>query len=288
MKDKKQRDKMATGNSGTYKYLRLLVIPVIAFILILVIVIADKSPKTEIPDGETVDLLADSSFEETSEEQAGSADNFVLSKNEIPEISALMERYCQAKADCDAETMYELYGKTDTEGIEELRSKMQWRAKYIESFQNITSYTIPGLDENSYLVYVSADIKFHVTDTLAPNLMWCYVTKNQSGTFIIVENVPREVLVYVAQAEKSEGVRLLAQQINARLEEAAASDSKLASAYGMQRKGAPAPGDETTAAMGLETTAGESRESEENPEESSSFVNEASMEDGTVEETSAS
>ncbi len=261
MRNRKPWEKGTMGGFRAQRYLRLLAIPVIVFILILVIVIVDRSPKSKEADatGSTAvessdDLAPDPSG---STEPAQPQDPFELKKDEIPEISALMESYCQAKADCDAETMYALYGKTDMSDVEELRQKMQWRAKYIESFQNVTCYTIPGLDANSYLVYVSTDIKFRVTDTLAPNLMWCYVTKDQDGKFIIMEHVPKDVLSYVAQAEQSEGVRLLAAQVNARLEEAAASDTKLASAYGMLKKGAPAPGDETTAAMSLETSAPE-------------------------------
>lgn len=269
MRNRKPREKATFGGFDTGKYLRLLAIPIIVVILVLVIVIVDKSPKSKTADakGNTTEVSAENESETGTGEQTETqpADPFALKKDEIPEINALMESYCKAKTDCDAETMYELYGKTDTSGIEELREKMQWRAKYIESFQNITCYTIPGLEADSYLVYVSADIKFRVTDTLAPNLMWCYVTKNQDGRFIIQENVSKEVLSFVAQAEKSEGVRLLAAQINARLEEAAASDTKLASAYGMLKKGAAAPGEETTAAMSLETTAAKS--TDESPAE---------------------
>lgn len=286
MRNRRPRDKRTMGGFDAQRYLRLLAIPVIVVILILVIVIVDRSPKSKEADvkGKTTEVTAEGDAQAGSDGQAETEpeEPFTLKKSEIPEINALMESYCRAKAECDAETMYELFGKTDTAGMEELREKMQWRAKYIESFQNITCYTMPGLDENSYLVYVSADIKFRVTDTLAPNLMWCYVTKNQDGKFIISENVSKDVLSYVAQAEQSEGVRLLAAQINARLEEAAASDTKLASAYGMLRKGAPAPGEETTAAMSLETTAADSSENAEDGAGSSE--GEGSLEGGTSNE----
>lgn len=267
MRNRKPRDKMVGGGFDAQRYLRLLAIPVIVVILILVIVIVDRSPKSKEADadGKTAEAATESSAlaESDVQQETEPKDPFALKENEIPEINALMEAYCQAKASCDAETMYELYGKTDTSDIEELQKRMQWRAKYIESFQNIVCYTIPGLDSDAYLVYVSTDIKFRVTDTLAPNLMWCYVTKNQDGKFTIQEKVSKDVLAYVAQAEQSEGVRLLAAQTNERLEEAAASDTKLASAYGMLKEGVAAPGEETTAAMSLETTAAYSSEDSE-------------------------
>lgn len=299
MRDRKPGFKRALGESDAQRYLRLLAIPIIVVILILVIVIVDKSPKSKEADadGSTADTAAVASMTGTdgaegqeagteSQTEAQAEDPFALSRNEIPEINALMEAYCKAKADCDAETMYELYGKTDTSDIETLRARMQWRAKYIESFQNIVCYTIPGLEDGSYLVYVSTDIKFRVTDTLAPNLMWCYVTKNQDGNYIIQENVSKDVLTFVAQAEQSEGVRTLAAQVNARLEEAVNSDTKLASAYGMLREDVAAPGEETTAAMSLETTAAET--SEETSEGEGVSEGETSLEGQTAQEEEAS
>ena len=307
MRDRRPGLKRASGGSDAQRYLRLLAVPIIVVILVLVIVIVDKSPKSEEADavGSAAETAAQADTADTadgpgdgaetaegSEGQAEPAqeDRFALSRDEIPEINSLMEAYCQAKADCDAETMYQLYGKTDTSDLENLRTRMQWRAKYIESFQNIVCYTIPGLEDGSYLVYVSTDIKFRVTDTLAPNLMWCYVVRDPEGNFIIQENVSKDVLTFVAQAEQSEGVRTLAAQVNARLKEAVESDTKLASAYGMLREDVAAPGEETTAAMSLETTAAETTDETEAAEAGgSSLEGQVSQEGETAQaETEAS
>ncbi|MFR5602310.1 MAG: hypothetical protein ACLTKI_08210 [Lachnospiraceae bacterium] len=262
MGSRKRPDKGGMSQEQLRRYLALMTIPVIVIILILVIVLADGPAKQH----ETMEVTVPTESQAVDETDSVEADNneyinnfetYGLQKNEIPEINALMEAYCQAKSSCDAETMYQLYRKTDTSDIEEKRAQMELRSKYIESFQNINCYTTQGLDENSYVVYVNADIKFRVTDTLAPNLMWCYVTKDANGEFYIVENPSQEVLDYVARVEQTEDVRLLVAQVNAKLEEAAASDTRLASAYGVLKAGAP-ESEETESSENAETAASES------------------------------
>lgn len=289
---RRRRENMPLGGFDLQRAVRLLAIPFIVIILIFVIVIMDKSPKAEEADADpsvseiSTDIEGDSGSSAEDGGQAGSSDSEnqdqdaengdELKKDAIPEINALMEEYCAAKVSCDAETMYRLYGKTDMTGVEELQEKMQWRAKYIDSFQNIVCYTAPGLDENSYVVYVRTDIKFRVTDTLAPNLMWCYVTKDESGNFYIVEDVSDEILKYVAQIEQTESVRLLAAQMNIELEEAVASDTKLASAYGMLRDGS----DETEENLLQPATEASGEESSSSEEQS-----QAEGESAVLEET---
>ena len=64
-----------------------------------------------------------------------------------------------------------------------------------------------------------------------------------------------ELAEYAAKAEQSESVRRLAAEVNEKLEVAVASDSRLASAYGMLRDGTTVPDNlQTTAAA---TTAAE-------------------------------
>lgn len=274
MASRKRPEKEKLSQEQMRRYLVLILIPVIIIVLILVIVLTDRSSnhhetiaaaatesQTEsrpdaASDGQS-DIQPDGGTETDgagdTQEYAYQFDEYELKKNEIPEINALMEAYCQAKSSCDAETMYQLYRKTDTSDIEEVRAQMELRSKYIESFQNINCYTEPGLDDQSYVVYVSADIKFRVTDTLAPNLMWCYVTQDENGEFYIVENPSQEVLDYVARIEQTEDVRLLAAQISQKLEEAAASDTRLASAYGILKAGSPETEAETEAQTQEET-----------------------------------
>ena len=87
------------------------------------------------------------------------------------------------------------------------------------------------MTDDSYVVYVTYDVKFRRVDTLAPGLMWCYVVKNDNGDYIIRENVVGDEADYVANQNQTEDVRLLSTQVNERLKQAVESDSLLAGIY---------------------------------------------------------
>ena len=87
------------------------------------------------------------------------------------------------------------------------------------------------MTDDSYVVYVTYDVKFRRVDTLAPGLMWCYVVKNDNGDYIIRENVVGDEADYVANQHQTEDVRLLSTQVNERLKQAVESDSLLAGIY---------------------------------------------------------
>ncbi len=278
MKNQKKKRGGSVRNRDRQKYLKILALPLVVMILILVIVLADRwagfagnsAEEASIRTEETESMAetdtgaeapADgedgepSGTEPDSEEAAADQENgetaeeadSELKHNDIPEITALMEEYCRAKTDCDAETMYQLYGKTDMTGTEELRQRMQYRAKYVEAIENVDCYTLPGMEDNTYIVYVTADIKFRVTETLAPTIMWCYVRMEDDGTYHIVENITAEEAEYAAKAEQSEAVRRLAAQVNEELEVAISADTRLASAYGMLKEGTTVPDSAQTA-----------------------------------------
>ena len=301
MNTQKRRKGRSSGNRDWQRYLRILALPLIVVILILVIVLTDREPgtgtvsteDTEISSEEAVTPAEEPVSEEPSEEtgdtemsaeepsdgdvsaaaagqEAETADETGLKHNEIPEITALMEAYCEAKTDCDAEAMYALYGKTDMTGVEELRQRMQYRAKYVQSIENVDCYTLPGMEDNTYVVYVTADIRFQVTETLAPTIMWCYVRMEEDGTYHIVENITAEEAEYAAKAEQSEPVRRLAAQVNDELEVAVSADSRLASAYGMLKDGTAVPGsNQTPQTTAAETAAADTEAQAETAEETS-------------------
>ena len=56
---------------------------------------------------------------------------------------------------------------------------------YIESYNDITVYTKPGLTDDSYVVYASYKLKFTDIKAEAPGLSQLYVMKNEDGSYII-------------------------------------------------------------------------------------------------------
>ena len=162
-----------------------------------------------------------------------------LEKDQIAEVDQLISEYFQAKIDQDAQTLCGLFGDTSEERIAAQTRQLAQEAKVVEDYQEIACYTFDGLDADSYVAYVTYQVKFRRVDTLAPGMMWCYVTKDaDSGNLMIRENVIGDEADYVARVNQSEAVTQLSAQVNAQLKEALESDSLLAGAYKQLQDGA--------------------------------------------------
>ena len=225
---------------------------------------------------------------------------YELQENAYPEVNQLLGDYFQAKVDQDPEALYRVFGKTDTSDLEERRQELAYEAKFIEDYQDITCYTKPGLTEDSFVVYVTFEVKYKRTDTLAPGLLWCYVVKNTDENYIIRENVLGDEADYVAKMNQTEDVKLLSSQVNARLKTALESDTMLASYYQEMRNGAivyeSEPHDSTvtlvtepveseSAADGSESAAAEAESAAGEAESASGGTESGSGEDSQAEES---
>lgn len=218
-------------------------------VLLIVILVMDKKPgSSKNTEDTTVSEASDISIEGDTESGAeGSTDDasiepdnneynqdfsaYELQKDANPQVNELISTYFQAKVDQDAQLLYKVFGKEEDDRIEERKQQLKDEAVYIEDYQDITCYTKAGMTDDSYVVYVTYDVKFRRVDTLAPGLMWCYVVKNDNGDYIIRENVVGDEADYVASQNQTEDVRLLSTQVNERLKQAIESDSLLAGIY---------------------------------------------------------
>ena len=228
------------------KYARLLAIPAaVVLVLLVVILVMDKKPGSskntedttvsEASDisieGDTESSVDDASIEPDNNEYNQDFSAYELQKDANPQVNELISTYFQAKVDQDAQMLYKVFGKEEDDRIEERKQQLKDEAVYIEDYQDITCYTKAGMTDESYVVYVTYDVKFRRVDTLAPGLMWCYVVKNDNGDYIIRENVVGDEADYVASQNQTEDVRLLSTQVNERLKQAIESDSLLAGIY---------------------------------------------------------
>lgn len=246
-RDNHGRKRSGKGFDDKTKYARLLAIPaVIVIVLLIVILVMDKKPGNSKPvsDSTVSDVSFDISIEDDSQSSADDdsvePDNkeynqdfsaYELQKDAYPQVNELISTYFQAKVDQDVQTLYKVFGKEEDDRMDERKQQLKDEAVYIEDYQDITCYTKTGMTDDSYVVYVTYDVKFRRVDTLAPGLMWCYVVKNDNGDYIIRENVVGDEADYVASQNQTEDVRLLSTQVNERLKQAIESDSLLAGIY---------------------------------------------------------
>ena len=189
----------------------------------------DKKPGNSktVSDSTVSDVSSDISIEDDSQSSADDdsvePDNkeyhqdfsaYELQKDAYPQVNELISTYFQAKVDQDVQTLYKVFGKEEDDRMDERKQQLKDEAVYIEDYQDIICYTKAGMTDDSYVVYVTYDVKFRRVDTLAPGLMWCYVVKNDNGDYIIRENVVGDEADYVAGQNQTEDVRLLSTQVN--------------------------------------------------------------------------
>lgn len=141
-----------------------------------------------------------------------------------PEIAALVQRYFEAAKTADADTLNQIV-ETDTPFDAE-RLKME--SEYIESYSNISCYTIPGIVDGTYIVYVYYEVKFLTIDTKAPSLVRFYICENSDGSMYINRRaMDGEVASYMHEVENWQEIRELSTDVNNKLKEAIDSDEKL-------------------------------------------------------------
>lgn len=288
--------------------LPVLVIPLVVIVLMIVIVLADygkkraeeppavtetaeteeQEPETMAETGESAETETDTAAEAETEASEENGDPYAtenLTHDSVPEVLSLMKKYFTARASGDADTMNEIYGVSGlsfTE-LEQEKTRLRSNSKYVQEFDNITTYVRDGATADSWLVYALADIKFHSVKTAAPMIMWCYVEKDSEGNYHIIkdENLSEEVLQLIDVSNHSEEVRKLASSVNVKLKEALNSDEDLNSVYGVLRDGSPVydNGDEPEVVIGD----GETSESGEDGAAASSESSEGRAQETGVE-----
>jgi uncharacterized membrane protein len=210
-----------------------------------------ESPEESITENEE-DLLnrpepgEEPEEEETAEEETESGNTASYATENFrqdsdPEILSMMQRYFEARSVADAETINELYGITDMSeaDLESERMLLLKNAKYISSVSDITTYVMDGTDENNWLVYTTAQIKFYTARVKAPMVMWCYMQKGEDGNYVMLDSrqLTSAMQERVTEANHSDEVRRLAADINAQLRQLLTEDEGLAEAYGVLYSG---------------------------------------------------
>ena len=300
-RDNHGRKRSGKGFDDKTKYARLLAIPAaIVIVLLIVILVMDKKPGNSKPvsDSTVSDVSSDISIEDDSQSSADDdsvePDNneynqdfsaYELQKDAYPQVNELISTYFQAKVDQDVQTLYKVFGKEEDDRMDERKQQLKDEAVYIEDYQDITCYTKAGMTDDSYVVYVTYDVKFRRVDTLAPGLMWCYVVKNDNGDYIIRETVVGDEADYVAGQNQTEDVRLLSTQVNERLKQAIESDSLLAGIYKDLSNGAVVSGAEDEENADSQVMIGDGSDISSDAGEEN--TDDTAAEETTVEETAA-
>ena len=168
---------------------KIMVIPILILLLILLIKFLEflgmggSSPlNLKIPVS-TSELGSPSNIPEEATEP-------VLKEYNDDVLEKFFQEYFQAKLSADVDTLYRLSGVTNqsTEQRNKLQSQLKTQSGYIESYEDIKTYAVPGIGENEKLVFLQYKVRFRRAKTPAPAIMYCYMRVNEANAFELVEN----------------------------------------------------------------------------------------------------
>lgn len=147
-----------------------------------------------------------------------------LQRDAYPKINDLVKKYVNAYAACDIETLYKIVSKTNNLEL----NRLQEKANYIESYDNIECYTLPGPEENSYVVYVYEEVKFKDVDTRAPGMIRLYIRTSKEGKlYIHLGTIDETTLTFINETANNEDIKRILDTVNKKCEEAKTKDPQL-------------------------------------------------------------
>ena len=251
MDKKRKRTKGTLPDDGIRRYLYFAAIPVVVLILVVVILHSDKKKDAGQPEaaamtaetgqteamamtaetGQPVELNeGDPAIDESS---AADSSKYTLKQDEMPELTALVQSYCQAKTDCDPEALQQLFGVTDLseDQIAAEREKMELVKASIKAYKNISCYYIEGAEADSYVIFPYFEIQYRKAAKLMPTLTWGYVKKQEDGQYRMVSELSDTEKEYVKAVSERADVKELQDQVKEAAAVAVSEDEVLQQVY---------------------------------------------------------
>ena len=239
MDKKRKRTKGTLPDDGIRRYLYFAAIPVVVLILVVVILHSDK--KKDAGQTEAVAMTAETGQPvglnegdpAVDESSAADSSKYTLKQDEMPELTALVQSYCQAKTDCDPEALQQLFGVTDLseDQIAAEREKMELVKASIKAYKNISCYYIEGAEADSYVIFPYFEIQYRKAAKLMPTLTWGYVKKQEGGQYRMVSELSDTEKEYVKAVGERADVKELQDQVKEAAAAAVSEDEVLQQVY---------------------------------------------------------
>ena len=184
---------------------------VLFIILIIVLVIFAAGRNT---------TRGDSSLTRTSENTAkdslGTGEIEVpddkIEQNAYEEINSFFTSYYQAVAEGNIDALSAMGVVIDAEEAARIKVK----AGYTEDYENMSCYTKPGPEDDSYIVFVYYEIKFRSIDTLAPGLSTFYLCTDNDGEYYLkdIGSLPQNMKDYIKAIANQADVQSLLTEVD--------------------------------------------------------------------------
>lgn len=213
-------------NKKNMKYLVLSASAVVMIVLVILSNINGKKDNTK--ESANNEEIADTAMVSESENNS-----LLAEETETPiteeiqlEIEKLIENYYDVSKKVDEKLIESDSTKDNSQTVKEINEKREG----IESYKNIKTYVRPGLEESTYVVYTTYEMKFHSIKTLAPGMSVLYVAKDENNEYAILDRPEDNQLnEYINELTKDEEIAGLVLDVNTRLNKAMEKDKTLKS-----------------------------------------------------------
>lgn len=147
-----------------------------------------------------------------------------MAESQDQNLITLVQSYYQALAAQDVETVRVLTDQLP----EDDKAKIE-ECKDIESFADISVYSLPGLQEGTWVVYAKYSCKYRNFATVVPGLSQLYVCTADDGSYYISNGTMEESVREYIEAQQDNGdVKALMQSVQTEHDAALAADTALA------------------------------------------------------------
>lgn len=143
---------------------------------------------------------------------------------EIKAVKDFMKTYYQRVQKNDLENLIKMVEDTN-----ELKKDQKAIHRYVKKYDNLTYLVKQGADDESFIIYVTYQMKIKKIDTKAPGMTSYYVMK-KGDTFCIYNNEKHhtdEMIDARKQSQNSKEIKKLTKKVNKRYEQALKQDKKL-------------------------------------------------------------
>ena len=190
---------------------------IVVIVLIVLLVSGAFSKKSETSQSEEAVVASEEIVEEVTEENPLEVDAY-------DEINELIEKYFDNLAAGDVERVDETVDELTEEEVKTIEKKKD----YIEAYDNVVCYTKKGLEEDSFVVFASYDMKIHNIETPAPGIMAFYVISDVDGGYKIYnQDASEELTSYVLELAAEEEIAAIIADVDARYQQLVAEDEEL-------------------------------------------------------------
>ncbi|MBQ8857967.1 MAG: SH3 domain-containing protein [Lachnospiraceae bacterium] len=212
----------------------LTIAALIAVIVLIIVLIVgalkkdgDDTQPSQTPEQENVTIELDEENQpadevSATEEEVVEEDSLEVNVNDA--INELINKYFTGLSSGNLELVA---SAVDVLSDEE-KLTIERKKDYIEAYNNITCYTKNGLEEGSYVVFTSYDMKIYNIETAAPGIMALYVCTADDGSMYIFNGEASEELTnYVLQLASEEDVAAVITDVDTRYQQLVAQDEDL-------------------------------------------------------------